>query len=68
MERQQDISSGVQCLTEKPKTPFELAVESKVGLSIEVIRSMSPDEYREFIQRRHGGPMKVVSKGPFGHS
>ena len=47
------------------KTAFELAIEAKVGDTIESIREMSVDERRKLVETKHGSPMKVVSYWPF---
>ncbi len=40
---------------------FLHAIEEKVGLPLEEICDMAPEDYRKLIEKRHGGkPMKIV--------
>ncbi len=47
------------------KTAFELAIEAKVGDTIESIREMPIDERRKLVEAKHESPTKVVSHWQF---
>lgn len=47
------------------KTNFEIAIEQKVGESIETIRDMPIDERRQKIEKKYAGPMQFYSSFPF---